>query len=62
MGFSLRMLIGEHFCFCVVARAKKGCADADDGGAFLNGDFKVAAHAHTEVRERDAEDLFALGF
>ena len=29
-----------------VAGTKQGCADADDGGAFLDGHFQVAAHAH----------------
>ena len=62
MRFSLRKLIGEGFCFCITTRAENGCADADDGGAFFDGDFEIAAHAHAEVREGDAENFFALDF
>ena len=29
--------------------------------AFLDGDFKIAAHAHAQVRQRRAENLLAFG-
>jgi hypothetical protein len=38
----------------VRASAEDGGADADFGGAFLDGDFEVVGHAHGEDGERQA--------
>jgi hypothetical protein len=42
------------------AGAEERAAQPDDGRAFLDGDFVIAAHAHAEMRQGRAEDLFAL--
>lgn len=39
---------------CLAAFAEEGVADSDDGGAFFDGCFEIAAHSHAEFWERSA--------
>ena len=45
----------------LLALAKQRGSDADDGGAFFDGDLEIAAHAHAQLRQRGTEDGLGAG-
>jgi hypothetical protein len=44
------------------AFTEQGGADAHEGRAFFDGDFKIIGHPHAQMRQGSAEDLLALPF